>query len=159
TVRIHHELLRAALLTQLDAGMRLHASAHAPLELGSRLCVRIEAEITLREWIVARPFHSKVQSRAYWNGARRGEVTVEAGEQLAQRVLPAGEERMDVFALWNARTVLRMPRQRVAFQHHHPLEMIRQRAGDSQSTHSSAEHQSLSSDPVRHRTLRHGVMM
>jgi hypothetical protein len=104
------------------------ASAHTELQLGPGLCVGIEAKITLRERIVTWPFNPEVQSGSYRDGAHGDKVTVEAREQLAQCMLPAGEQRMHVPALWNARTFFRVLWQRVTLQHHHVLEVVRQRA-------------------------------
>src|SRR5262249_27596493 len=124
-----HELLPAALGAQLDPAMRLAASARSELHPGARLWVSGETQITRQERIATWPFHPEVQSGWYRDGAHGDQVTVEAGEQLAQRMLPAGEQRMDVPALGNTRTIFRVLGQRIALQHHHMFEMIREGAG------------------------------
>ena len=159
TVRPDHEILRTALLTQLDAGMRLDASAHSELQLSSGLRIRIEAKITLGEGIVARPFCPDIQPGSDRDGAHCRDVTVEAGEQLAQRLLTAGQQDMHVPALRDARTIFRVLGQRVALQHQDALEVVRQRARRCQSTHARTEDQRLSTDDVRHHDPPSRVMI
>jgi hypothetical protein len=117
--------LHTAPLSHFYVGVGAHTSSHIQLEPGPGLGIGIPAKVTLGKGIIARPFRPHVKTDPQRHGPCLGQIVLEAGEQVTQRVLPASEQCMHVLVLGDAGTGERTLRQGVTVQYHHPLEIVR----------------------------------
>ena len=108
------------------------------------------SEIALGEGMIARSFHADIEAGSNRDGAHLDQILLESREQIAQRVLPASEQRVHVLALRNARTVLGTLGQGIAVEDQDVLEVVSERAGRRQSAHASSDYHRLSADESRH---------
>ncbi len=105
-VRPVHEPLNAGALAQVDGGRFLEAPAYRQLDERPRHRVGVEAKITRRERVEARPLHPHIKPHAKPKRARARQTLLEPGKQLGQRALAAGEQSVNVAALrtpWRSR--------------------------------------------------------
>jgi hypothetical protein len=135
----------------LHVGQGAHAPAHDRLQLGAGQRVGVEAEVALGEGIVARPLRPQIEAHPQGHGAHRHEVRGEADEELPERLLAPGQERVHVLALGHPDPVGRLVGERVTLQHEHALEPIGQHAGRGEPAHAGAD----DDGPFAYRTRHH----
>jgi hypothetical protein len=116
--------LHAGALAGLEVAARLYQPPRRQLEQRARHGVGGDTEIALRERIEAGALDPHVESGSDRDRAARGEIALEAREQLFERILTAPEQPVHVPTLWDAGPVLRLDGERVALQDQHALEVI-----------------------------------
>ncbi len=125
-------------MSQLDASDLLHAPSHDQLDLRPRQRIGQDAEVALRERVKAGTLGPDIESGADRHRAGPDQIVLESREQLVQRPLTAGQQRVNVFALGNAGAVLGLGRQRVALEDQHRLEVVGERPRRGQPAHPCA---------------------
>ena len=95
---------------------------------------------------MAGAFVPEISRDAKGHSAAAGELLGETGEERFERVLPAGEEDMDVLALRNARAVQCARRQAVTLEDEHLVEGVRERSRRREPGHPGTNDDSSSRD-------------
>jgi len=124
----------------------LDAAPHRHLHERPRHREGVEAQIALRERVEARAVHANVEPDAEPHRAGAHQRVLELGKQLGERLLPAGEQGVNVPALRHAVAVDRMVGQGVLIQHQHPFEVVGERPRRGEPSHPGPDDYRSSSD-------------
>src|SRR5262249_17803963 len=103
------------------------ASAHGELDHRTGHGEGVEAEVALRERIVAGSLEADVLIAPDADGALRQQLALEIGHEFAERPLSADQKAMRMPRLPRARPATGVRGQPVALEHQHALEEGRQR--------------------------------
>ena len=90
--------------------MTFYPRSHGALNCRTRQGVTGPAEIALRKRIITRALHANVETDPERHGSRPGEILLEPGEQLAERPLPAEQQRVNMPRLRRPRARRGAPR-------------------------------------------------